>query len=244
MALSAFDLLALLIVTCGIMLQTWVGIGFGLLAAPLLYLINPAFVPGPILILGFSLSLLVVLKQHAHLSWRRIMPAIIARLPGSWCGAALLVAVPQYGLSLMFGASLMLAVLVTWRSCKITTTPWNLTIGGFFSGLIGTATSIGGPPIALVYQQQNRITARNEIAAFFLIGTPISILMLVLQDRIDQASLLFSVELLPGVLFGFWLANKLDGRINTTSAKPVLLMISTASALMVIYKGVQGWLAA
>tara|TARA_R110001583_G_C5668777_1_gene410477 strand:+ start:9798 stop:10532 length:735 start_codon:yes stop_codon:yes gene_type:complete len=244
MALSAFDLLALLIVTCGIMLQTWVGIGFGLLAAPLLYLINPAFVPGPILILGFSLSLLVVLKQHAYLSWRRIMPAIIARLPGSWCGAALLVEVPQYGLSMIFGASLMLAVLVTWRSYKITTTVWSLTIGGFFSGLIGTATSIGGPPIALVYQQQNRIIARNEIAAFFLIGTPISILMLVQKSLVDQASLLLSLQLLPGVLFGFWLANKLDSRINTTSAKPVLLVISTASALMVLYKGVQGWLAA
>ncbi len=243
MVLSVFDVLALLIVTCGIMLQTWVGIGFGLLAAPLLYLINPAFVPGPILILGFCLSLLVVLKEHANLSWQRVMPAIIARLPGSWCGAALLVSVPQYGLSLMFGASLMLAVLVTWRTCKVITTPWRLAIGGFFSGLIGTATSIGGPPIALVYQEQDRITARNEIAAFFLIGTPISILMLVQQNRVDQASLLLSLQALPGVLFGFWLANKLDGRINTTSAKPVLLMISTASALMVLYKGILGWLA-
>ncbi len=244
MALSALDLLALLIVTCGVMLQTWVGIGFGLLAAPLLYLINPAFVPGPILILGFSLSFLVVLKQRANLNWRRIMPAIIARLPGSWCGAALLVAVPQYGISVMFGASLVLAVLVTWRTYRVTTTPWSLTVGGFFSGLMGTATSIGGPPIALVYQEQNRIIARNEIAAFFLIGTPISILMLVLQNQIDQASLLLSLEVLPGVLLGFWLANKLDGRIDTTSVKPVLLMISTASALMVLYKGVQGWLAA
>lgn len=244
MALATVDLLALLIVTGGTMLQTWVGIGFGLLAAPLLYLINPAFVPGPILMLGFSLSLLIVLKQQARLSWRRIMPAIIARLPGSWCGAALLVAVPQYGLSLIFGASLVLAVLVTWRSCRITTTPCSLAVGGFVSGLIGTATSIGGPPIALVYQEQNRITARNEIAAFFLIGTPISVLMLVLQNRIDPASLLLSVELLPGVLTGFWLANKLDGRIHTTSAKPALLMISTVSALMVLYQGLQGWLAA
>ena len=103
MAYTAFELLALLIVTCGIMLQTWVGIGFSLLAAPLLYLINPAYVPGPILILGFGLSLLIVLKEHRNLRWQRIMPAIIARIPGSWCGAALLIAVPQYTLSLLFG---------------------------------------------------------------------------------------------------------------------------------------------
>jgi uncharacterized membrane protein YfcA len=244
MALADIDLLALLIVTCGILLQTSVGIGFGLMAAPLLYLINPAFVPGPILILGFSLSLLVVFKAQSTLSWRRIMPAIIARLPGSWCGAELLVAVPQYGLSLMFGASLVLAVLLTWRTSRITTSPRNLVIGGFFSGLIGTATSIGGPPIALVYQEQNRITARNELAAFFLIGTPISIVMLVQQGLVDQASLLLSLGLLPGVLLGFWLATRLDGHINARSAKPVLLIISTASALLVLYRGLQGWLVA
>ncbi|MEH6576416.1 MAG: sulfite exporter TauE/SafE family protein [Amphritea sp.] len=244
MAYTAFELLALLIVTCGIMLQTWVGIGFGLLAAPLLYLINPAYVPGPILILGFSLSLLVVLKEHRNLRWQRIMPAIIARLPGSWCGAALLVAVPQYTLSLLFGASLLLAVLITWSACQLTTTRLSLTIGGFFSGLIGTATSVGGPPMALVYQETDRITARNELAAFFLIGTPISIIMLLLQGSIDMTSLTLSMKMLPGLFLGFWLANKLDGSINTASAKPVLLLISSASALMVLYKGIQGWLAA
>ncbi|MEH6652295.1 MAG: sulfite exporter TauE/SafE family protein [Motiliproteus sp.] len=243
MAFSVYDLLAVIITTCGIMLQTWVGIGFGLLAAPLLYLINPDFVPGPVLILGFSLSLLMVLKQRGELRWRRVMPAILARIPGSWCGAALLVSVPQYGLSLLFGISLLLAVAITWRTFKVETTPLNLTIGGFFSGLTGTATSIGGPPMALVYQEQSRITARNELAAFFLIGSPVSIAMLAWHGDVDRASLVLSLQMIPGVLVGFWLANRLDSRINPASAKPVLLTISAVSALLVLFKGVQGWLA-
>ncbi len=242
MAYSLFEILALLIVTCGIMLQTWVGIGFGLLAAPLLYLINPAYVPGPLLILGFGLSLLVVLKEHNRLSWRRILPAIIARLPGAWAGAALLVAVPQYVLSLLFASALLLAILITWRAVKLTTTPLSLAIGGFFSGLVGTATSVGGPPIALVYQETDRITARNELAAFFLLGTPLSILMLMLHGRIDLASLGLCIKMAPGLVLGFWLAQRLDGQINIASAKPLLLLISTASALMILAEGIRGWL--
>jgi len=242
MAFTVYDLLALFIITFGIMVQAWVGIGVGLLAAPLLYLINPAYVPGPALVLGVSLSLLVVLKQHNNISWKRVMPAIIARVPGAWCGAALLVSVPKYGLSLMFGASLLLAVGFTWRACKVATTPMSLTVGGFLSGLMGTATSIGGPPIALVYQEQNRITARNEISAFFLIGTPVSIAMLAWQGNFGQTSVLLSLKMMPGVLIGFFLANRLDGLINTTSVKPFLLFMSTTSALLVLFKGVQGWL--
>lgn len=241
---SVMDLLALLIVMSGIILQTWVGIGFGLLAAPILYLIDPAYIPVPVLILGFSLSLLLVLNQRKLLCWRRILPAIIARFPGCWCGALLLVAAPPYLLSILFGCVLLMAVLISIFTCKITLNPTTLSLGGFFSGLVGTATSVGGPPIALVYQDVDRITARNELAAFFLIGTPISILFLALQGRVDMSSLLLSLKMLPGVLVGFGVARLCDNRISVSSTKPVLLFISSASAIMILYKGISGWLAA
>jgi uncharacterized membrane protein YfcA len=241
------ELTALLIVTCGIVLQTWFGIGFGLVAAPLLFLINPSYVPGPILILGTSLSVLVVsrltlMSNQGELNWRRIAPAIVARLPGAWLGALLLVSIPAWSLSLLFGATLLLAVLLTWKVFKVQTSKASLIIGGFFSGLIGTATSVGGPPMALVYQEQNRITIRNELAAFFLIGTPFSILALMHQGNINTEIAMLSLKMLPGVLIGFWLAHKVDGKIRAESAKPVLLTVSAVSAIFVIYKGFAGWL--
>lgn len=241
------ELLALLIVTCGIVLQTWFGIGFGLVAAPLLFLINPAYVPGPVLILGTSLSVLVVsrltlIKNQGELSWRRVTPAIIARLPGAWLGALLLVSIPAWSLSLLFGVTLLLAVLLTWKVFRVQTSKTSLIFAGFFSGLIGTATSVGGPPMALVYQEQNRITIRNELAAFFMIGTPFSILALIQQGSIDANIAMLSLKMLPGVLIGFWLAHKVDGKIRPESAKPVLLAVSAVSAIFVIYKGFSGWL--
>ena len=107
------ELLAVLIVTCGIALQTVVGIGYGLVAAPLLYLIDPVYVPGPILLVGLGLALMMVIRERRELRWKRVMPAIIARVPGAWCGAALLVAIPQYALSLFFGFSVLSAVLLS-----------------------------------------------------------------------------------------------------------------------------------
>ncbi|MBU2965040.1 sulfite exporter TauE/SafE family protein [Amphritea sp. 2_MG-2023] len=237
------ELLAVLIVTCGIALQTVVGIGYGLLAAPLLYLINPAYVPGPVLLVGFGLALMMVIRERNALRWRRVMPAIIARIPGAWCGAALLVALPQYALSLFFGFSVLTAVLLSLWRFNISATPVNLIIGGFFSGVGGTATSVGGPPIALVYQQQDRITARSEIAAFLLIGTPVSLLMLIYKGSLDWHSAQLSLKIVPGLFLGFFLARKIDGKLSTTSAKPLLLIVSAASALFISIKGLLGWLA-
>jgi len=235
---TAADWLALLIVTSGITLQAIVGIGLALIAAPLLYLINPAYIPAPILISGFVLSLLIVIQQRQNLSWQRVMPAILARLPGAWLGAWLLITIPQSTLSLLFGISLLLAVGVSLHRFQLRATPTSLTTAGFLSGVIGTATSVGGPPMAIVYQHEPRQTARNEIAAFFLIGTPASVLMLALQDGIDQHSLQLTLKLLPGVLLGWGLSRLVDNRLNLTSARYALLAVSAISALWVIGDGV------
>lgn len=244
MGYSALELLALLIVTCSIVVQAWVGIGFGLLAAPLLYLIDPAYVPGAVLFLGWLLSLIVVLKERHKLNWRRVLPAIVARLPGSWCGALLLVSIASWQLSLFFGTALLVAVWFSLRRYAVTLTPYSLTIAGFISGVLGTATSVGGPPIALVYQHEQRLTARNEIAAFFLIGTPISLLILGWQGGADLLGLSLIVKMLPGVLIGFWLSRHLERIFNTDSARPAILFISAISALVVLWQGIVGGLAA
>lgn len=234
---SSAELLALLIVTGGILVQAWVGIGFGLLAAPLLYLLDPAYVPGPVLILGWMLSVLVVLKQRHSLNWRRVFPAILARLPGSWCGALLLVSIAPHQLSLFFGTALLLAVWLSSRRYGLALTPANLTIGGFFSGLLGTATSVGGPPMALLYQHVDRITARNEIAAFFLIGTPLSVLMLLLNGGSALVNPLLVLKMFPGVLIGFWLSRRLERVFRKDSARLAILLISALSALVVLGQG-------
>lgn len=244
MLYSSLDILALIIVTLSIMVQAWVGIGFGLLAAPLLYLIDPAYVPGPVLILGWLLSVIVVLKQRHKLNWHRVLPAIVARLPGSWCGALLLVSTAPWQLSLFFGAALLLAVWLSVRRFSASLNKLNLMAAGFLSGILGTATSVGGPPMALLYQHEARLTARNEIAAFFLVGTPISILMLWLNGGIDLLGGVLILKMLPGVALGFWLSRHLEQKFKAENARPAILLISAISALVVLWQGIVGGLAA
>lgn len=244
MLYSSLELLALLIVTISIVVQAWVGIGFGLLAAPLLYLIDPAYVPGPVLMLGWLLSVVVVFKQRHSLNFRRVLPAIVARLPGSWCGALLLVSIASWQLSLFFGSALLLAVWLSLRRYSLPLNGINLTVAGFLSGVLGTATSVGGPPIALLYQHEARLTARNEIAAFFLVGTPISVSMLWWQGGASVLGFSLIVKMLPGVIIGFWLSRHLERVVSVDSARPAILLVSAISAIVVLIQGILAGLAA
>jgi hypothetical protein len=235
---SPDDLLALLIVATGTLVQAWVGIGFGLLAAPLLYLINPAYVPGPVLLLGWVLSLLVVIRQRCQLNWRRVLPAMLARVPGSWCGALLLLYISSWQLSLVFGTSLLLAIWLSSRRYTLKLNSFNLSISGFLSGLMGTATSVGGPPIALLYQYESRKVARNEIAAFFLVGTPVSLLMLAWGGGVAWIGWPLVIKAMPGLFLGYWLSRQLESVVDKDNIRVLILFISVLSATVVLWQGV------
>lgn len=231
MAYSAVDCLALLIVLGGSLVQALLGIGFALLAAPLLYLLEPGYVPGPVLLLGFVLACCMLLGNRRALAWRRPMPAILARLPGAWCGGLLLGLLPGAWLGLLLSACVLLAALSSYRWLALPCSPRNLAVAGFCSGLMGTATSVGGPPMALVYQARDPLDARIELAAFFLLTTPASLLALLYQGRLPLDALLASsLKLAPGVLVGYGLAVCLQGRFDRQRPRQLLLLMALLAA--------------
>ncbi|WPC03818.1 TSUP family transporter [Pseudomonas benzenivorans] len=231
MSYSALECLALLIVLGGCLVQALLGIGFALLAAPLLYLLDPGYVPGSVLLLGFLLACCMLLGERRAPAWRRPLPAILARLPGAWCGGLLLGLLPGAWLGLLLGASVLLAVLSSYRWLALRCSPRNLAIAGFCSGLMGTATAVGGPPMALVYQDRAAAETRAELAAFFLLTTPVSLLALLYQGRLPLDHLLDSLKLAPGVLAGYGLALALRGRFDRHNPRRLLLLLAMLAAV-------------
>lgn len=234
---ESIDILAIIIVTLGLGVQAWIGLGFGLLSAPLLYFISPDYVPGPILLLGFVLSALVVLRNYQQMNWQRILPACLARIPGAWCGALLLASLPQNLVSILFGLSLLMAIQVTRSRVNLAPTPGILSIAGFFSGLLGTATSVGGPPMAMAYQQSDRLTTRNDLALFFLITTPVSLIMLAINDYFSWQTFMLTLPLLPGVFLGYKLAGFVSRQFPGANVKPFIIGLCTLAATGILLKG-------
>lgn len=234
-AYTSIDFFSLLVVTLGVLVQARVGIGFALISAPILFIIDPDFLPGPILILGFLLSLLLYISEKQGLSLALILPAIIARFPGSWAAVLVLVYLPGWLLSLMLGLSLLGASLVSLAKISIPVNRVNLFCAGFISGFAGTITSIGGPAIALMYQNQPPEQARRALIGFFLLGTPISILLLMTSGSISLNAYVLSIKMLPGVVVGF-LCSRYSGLSSLVPSKTVLILLSSISALVIILK--------
>lgn len=232
---APIDILSLAIVIVGILVQARIGIGFALLSAPVLFIINESYMPGPILILGFLLSLISFLSEKQPLSLKLVLPAVIARFPGSWSGVIVLTYLPQWLLGIAIGISLLLASLLSYIHTSVTLTNRNLFYAGFFSGLFGTITSIGGPVMALIYQNQPPSTTRHALISFFLIGTPISILLLLLAGEIKEEAYILCLKMLPGVLIGFCLSKYKCFEFILPTQKSIIIL-SVLSALFILLK--------
>src|SRR5690606_33199689 len=109
-------LLAVLIVALGTAVQASIGFGLAMIAAPLLLLIDPALVPGPVIVTALVLSLWVAWLDRAAIDLRHFKVAIAGRLVGTPPAALLLGSVSAATFDLVFGALVLVAVALSlWR---------------------------------------------------------------------------------------------------------------------------------
>jgi uncharacterized membrane protein YfcA len=113
-------------------------------------------------------------------------------------------------------------------------TPRTLSFAGVISGLSGTATSIGGPPIALVYQQDPGPRVRSTLGAYFLVGVVVSMAALAFAGQLDSRDAAAGAVLLPVVLAGFLLARPLRRIVDGHVLRAALLAVVTASGVVLI----------
>ena len=168
-------LLVTLVVSIGAALQASVGYGMGLIAIPFLVMIDPDFIPGAMLLSAFSISIFIILREKRTLDFNGLQWAVIGRVIGTFAAAWLITMISENAMILLSGFLVLIAVVITAGGFRIPQNRLNLGIAGALGGLMGTIASIGGPPMALVYQHESGARIRTSLSGFFLAGTLISI---------------------------------------------------------------------
>jgi uncharacterized protein len=227
-------LLAMLLVFIGAFVQTAVGFGLAVIAAPVLFFVNPDYVPAPVTVCALALSLVNAWVFREGVSLRGLKAAVIGRVPGSLAGAALLVWIDKDMLALWIGLSVLFAVAVSLSSLRWQPTDRRMMAAGFLSGFMGTSTSIGGPPMALLWQHQNVALIRANLAAFFVVSCVISLVVLAPVGHFNSLHIKLSLPLLPATLMGFWLARKTMHRLSASVIRGGSLALCAASGLYAV----------
>jgi uncharacterized membrane protein YfcA len=229
--------LALFVIAFATVVQFRAGVGFGLFAAPLLALFAPQLVPVPILFLTLLSALAAVLDLRGQIDWREVAVSTAGRATGSVLALAVLsVLAGQKQFILVFGLLIALAVAMSLAGLRFRFNRRLLYVMGAISGLTATITSVGGPPMAIAYQDQKPERARPNMSAFFVLGNIVVIGALTATGRVSATEILYAAILFPALVVGVLIAPWFRGLIDR-NFRNVLLGVAGASALLLIWRG-------
>ncbi len=224
------------IIAVGAFLQATLGFGMALLAAPLLALLDPSLIPGPMLLTSALLTLLMTRREWHAVRGRDLGWSLGGRVIGIVVALAVMDRISTNGMDLLFGAIVLGAVLMSAGGMSFRLTPGTLWHAGMVSGLMGTVTSIGGPPMALIYQNERGPEVRGTLSAYFLVGTILSVMGLAWAGRFGLPELRTGLMLCPGVILGYLASRRALGFMDRRGLRPAILAMAAASGLVVILR--------
>lgn len=227
----------LAIVFCAAIVQVELGMGFGLTAAPLLALIDPHLVPAPALFLGLATATWGAWRERPSILWAEVGVGVVGRVVGVFAATLVLANLADRStFMLVFGVSIGLAVLLSVAGWRLAFSRASLMAMSIVSGVMGTLTSVGAPPLAIVYQGRPAREARPTLAAFFSIGCAISLAGLYLSGWAGPGDLALAAIMAPAMLAGIAFARVVRGRFDRRY-RPALLTVSSVAAAILIARG-------
>lgn len=237
MTVVAFAVMATA-VAVGAVVQRAIGFGFALIAVPALELLRPGSVPVTVLCLAFPMTVGMAIGERVHVDVRGFGWILAGRLGGTAAGLVILTTLSSDALSAALGALIVLAVVLSVAGLDVEPTPSVAAGAGFLSGLMGTASAIGGPALAVVYQRRPGPELRSTLASLFVIGSVVSFAALLVAGQVEGDDVLLALELVPALLVGLAIGPAVARTIDAGWLRPAVLTFAGIGGIGIVLRGV------
>ncbi len=227
-----------LVIFLGAVIQGSTGFGLGLIAAPIIAMIDPELLPAALILIGVPLPLLMAIRERVQVRWEGLGWALLGRTVGTGAGLAAVVWFSARALATTVAIAVLLAVTVSVIRWRPTVTTRSLLVAGFLSGAAGTATSIGSPPMALLFQRAPGAQLRSTLGWFFFFGTALSLLGLLLSGQIARMHLEFAAWAILPMVAGFMVSGRLRKFVDNGRTRGAVLAMATLSALALLVRSI------
>ncbi|UJF16952.1 sulfite exporter TauE/SafE family protein [Vibrio sp. SS-MA-C1-2] len=216
-------------------IQGSTGMGFALIMAPVLIYAQPELMPFTLLLLMIPLNAYILIRELSSLNKPSLKWIFPSRFIGTFLGIFILVILTPEALKVFVGASTVFAVGLSFIAPKFSPNNKAYFCAGLVTGITETSTGVGGPPLALVYQYEKASVMRASIAACFLFGEIISIVILIVMG---SSSIILNQDIsfyFLSVFLGLYLSNYIKRYINDKTLRMFVLVFSLVSGLMLVF---------
>jgi uncharacterized protein len=213
------------------------GFGAALVVVPVLGLVAPEALPATVIIWAMPLVVAMAVHERHGVDWSGVGWMTLGRLPGVVVGAWVVSAVAADTLSVLAGCAVLLAVVTSLIATTVRVTRTTKTAAGFASGVMGTSTSIGGPPLALLYQHHQGVVLRSTLAMTFVLGIVLTLIGLAVAGAIEGWHVVLALALLPGQVAGLAISRSVTRHLDERWLRHIVLLFVSVTAAVAIGRG-------
>ncbi|MEX0665653.1 MAG: sulfite exporter TauE/SafE family protein [Acidimicrobiia bacterium] len=225
-------------VLIGSVVQGSLGVGLNMISAPFVAIVVPEALPATLVLVALPIAVTTLRREH-HALDRVALPWLLAgALPGTGLGLIIVGVADANALAIIVGTTCLTGVLLSVASPPVPTNRATALIAGFTSNLFGTASAVGGPPVALLFQHRAGPIARSTLGAFFLTSASLSIVGYVAAGEITGDQVLFALALVPFMVVGLWASRHLHVHVDGGWLRPAMLALSAIAGTAAIIRGV------
>ncbi|MCP5100356.1 MAG: sulfite exporter TauE/SafE family protein [Chloroflexi bacterium] len=220
----------MLIVFLAIFTQTVSGFGLALVSMPLLVGMMSVKTATPLVALfGLVAEVLLLLRYREAFDLRAVLHLVVASLIGMPVGIWLLDVVDTALITKVLGVLITgyaIYALLKFQMPHLTHRIWAY-LFGFLGGMFGTAYSISGPPV-IIYgtcRQWPPAQFKGNLQGYFAFISLGTVVAHFLNGNVTAVVWQHFLWTLPGIVLGGLAGVRLDGRINPTRFRQIVLIL-------------------
>lgn len=223
-----------IIILIGSTVRGVIGFGLGTIATPIIALLKPELVPVVVLCLAFVIACTTLHRSWAETDWKMVLYSCIARLPGTALAVWALAVLSTNSLQIFIGCAVIFTMILSSLGWTPKINVANTVIAGATSGFLGTSTSIGGPPMALLMKSFNPTKARGTLSATFVVGSLVSMASLGIGGQISTYQLKVAALYLPLAIIGLFAANYFNRFVDRVVLNRIVIIVSISASIVLI----------
>ncbi len=225
-----------LVLFTGGAIQGSLGYGLGLACVPFLTLIDPRLVPAPLMAATLAFNIAVVLRERIALSFFGLQWVILGSIPGAVLGAVVLSVISLKTATILIGAIVLIAVVLSILGLRLPPKKVLYFFVGTISATMATIATIGGPTVAMAFQDEEGSRLRATLASYFIALSILSITTLSLAGKVGAWELWHALYMIPGMMLGYLLSNRIIKRLTQRQIRAGILILSSVSGVIVILR--------
>jgi len=239
---SPIWIFAFLAVLLAAFIRGLAGFGLALILAPILLLIlNPVAVVVINIFLGLLSNIVVVIHSFGQIDYKRVLPMALSSLLGIPLGVWIISVVATNILKILIGVIIIFfAILVASGFRKIFSNErLSSSISGFFSGILSSSTSLGGPPVVLFMHSQKwpKELIHPSLAVYFLFLGCCSLGALSVSGQVSADTVISAASLAPALVVGTGLGMVVFHRVKARFFRALSVAIVICAGVLGVISG-------